>query len=78
MLFSSYTYKMKFKFIALFEHIATRSPHGIKISFFEYLLWLFGLNNMFFGSIDDRLPALEKGVEDSWTDDFFFEGCKRY
>jgi len=70
--------KMKFKFIALFEHIATRMPNGVRISFFEYLLWLFGLENMFFKSIDDRLPALEKGVEDSWTDDFFFEGCKRY
>ena len=53
MLFSSYTYKMKIKFIALFEHIATRSPHGIRISFFEYLLWLFGLDNMFFGSMKD-------------------------
>lgn len=69
---------MKFKFIALFEHIATRMPNGVRISFFEYLLWLFGLDNMFFKSIDDRLPALEKGVEDSWTDGFFFEGCKRY
>ena len=68
---------MDFKFIAIFEHVETQIPNGIKISFFEYLLWYLGFENMFFKSIEDRFSALGKRYEKCWSNDFFFEGCKK-